>query len=88
MSLGINKLIGPKVGAAGKITLSGTTGVVEFPKLAGAVADYVVMLTPNSNALAYVSTALAAIANTDEWGFTITGGSGAVVNWAVVKIGA
>lgn len=88
MSLGINKLIGPKVAAAGKITLSGTTGVVEFPELAGVVGDYVVMLTPNSNALAYVSTPLAAIASTDEWGFTITGGSGAVVNWAVVKVGA
>lgn len=88
MSLGVGKLIGPKVAAAGKVTLSGTTGVVQFPALVGVVADYVVMVTANSATLAYVSTAMAAISDTDQWGFTVTGGSGAVVNWTVVKIGS
>jgi len=88
MSLGVAKLIGPKVSAAGKITLTGTTGVVEFPALVGAVSDYVVILSANTSAHVYVSTALAAISDTDQWGFTATGGSGAVVNWAVVKIGS
>lgn len=87
MSLGVAKLIGPKVSAAGKITLTGTTGVVEFPALVGVVGDYIVMVTANTSTHVYVSTALAAIASTDEWGFTVTGGSGAVVNWAVVKVG-
>lgn len=87
MSLGIKKLIGPKVAAAGTETLSGTTGVVEFPELAGAVTDYIVILTSNSATAPYVSTGLAAVASTDTWNFTITAGSGAVVSWAVVKIG-
>lgn len=87
MSLGVAKLIGPKVAAAGKITLTSTTGVVEFPALVGTVSDYVVMLSANTSTHVYVSTALAAIADTGEWGFTITGGSTALVNWAVVKIG-
>jgi hypothetical protein len=87
MSLGVAKLIGPKVSAAGKVTLSGTTGVVEFPALVGAVSDYVVMLSANTSTHVYVSTAMAAISSTDQWGFTVTGGSGAVVNWTVVKIG-
>lgn len=87
MSLGVAKLIGPKVCAAGKVTLSGTTGVVQFPALVGVVGDYVVMLTANSNTLAYVSTAMAAVSDTDQWGFTVTGGNGAVVNWTVVKTG-
>lgn len=88
MSLGVSKLIGPKVSAAGKVTLSGTTGVVEFPALVGSVSDYVVMVSANSSTLAYVSSALAvAGATADQWTFTATGGSGAVVNWAVIKIG-
>lgn len=88
MSLGVSKLIGPKVAAAGKVTLSGTTGVVEFPALVGAVTDYVVMVSANSSTLAYVSSALAVSGTTsDQWTFTATGGSGAVVNWTVVKIG-
>lgn len=87
MSLGVAKLIGPKVAAAGKVTLSGTTGVVQFPALVGEVGDYVVMLSANTSAHVYVSTAMAAVSDTDMWGFTATGGSGAVVNWTVVKVG-
>ncbi len=87
MSLGVSKLIGPKVAAAGRVTLSGTTGVVQFPALVGAVTDYVVMVSANSSTLAYVSSALAAVSGVDQWTFTATGGSGAVVNWTVVKIG-
>ena len=87
MSLGVSKLIGPKVAAAGKITLTGTTGVVEFPALVGVVGDYVVMLSANTSDHVFVSTPMAAIVDTDQWGFTVTGGSGAVVNWTVVKVG-
>ena len=87
MSLGVGKLVGPKVAAAGAATLSGGTFAVEFPALAGAVTDYIVMLSANANTLPYVSVALAAITDTDEWGFTITGGTSDVVNWAVVKVG-
>lgn len=87
MSLGVAKLIGPKVSAAGKITLTGTTGVVEFPALVGSVNDYVVILSANTITHVFVSTAMAAVSGTDMWGFTITGGSAAVVNWTVIKVG-
>lgn len=87
MSLGVHKLIGPRVSAAGTETLSGTTGVVEFPALTGSPSDYIVILTSNGATAAYVSTALDDVADTDTWNFTITAGSGAVVSWAVVKIG-
>lgn len=87
MSLGVKKLIGPKVVAAGTETLSGTTGTVEIPELTGSVSDYVVVLTSGSATAAYVSTGLAAVADTDTWNFTITAGSGATVSWIVVKTG-
>ena len=87
MSLGVNKLIGPRVCAAGAKTLSGTTGTVVVPKLTGVVGDYVVILSANTSTHVYVSTALAAVSDTDDWSFVITGGSGAVVNWTIVKTG-
>lgn len=87
MSLGVSKLIGPKVAAAGKVTLSGTSGVVQFPALVGSVLDYIVILTPTTNAVSYVSSGLATISSTDDWTFTASGGSGSVLNWCVVKKG-
>ena len=87
MSLGVNKLIGPKVVAAGTFTPSGTTSVVQFPALAGATTDYVVMLTGTTSTVVYLSTGLAAVASTGDWGFTATGSSAAPINWTVVKTG-
>lgn len=87
MSLSVTKLIGPKVCAAGAKTLTGTTGTVVIPALTGVVGDYVVMLSANTSAHVYVSTAMAAVTDTDDWSFVITGGSGAVVNWTVAKTG-
>lgn len=87
MSLGVHKLIGPRVVAAGSETLVGTTGTVEIPALSGAVGDYCIQLTGVSTTVPYVSTALAAVADTDTWNFIITGGSGQVVHWVVIKKG-
>lgn len=87
MSLGVHKLIGPKVVACGVETLSGTTGVVEVPTLPGVVGDYVVMTQSNGSTASYVSSALAAVADTDTWHFTITAASSAVVSWVIVKKG-
>jgi len=87
MSLGVNKIIGPRVMAAGAEKLSGTSGVVEIPALAGIVDDYIVMLTGTSATESYLSVALAAVANSDNWKFTITGGDDEVVNWMIVKKG-
>lgn len=87
MSLSIKKLIGPHIVAAGTETLSGTTGVIELPEQAGSASEYAVFLSNNSSTHAYVSTALAAVASTDTWNFTVTAGSGDVVKWQVVKLG-
>lgn len=87
MSLSVGKLIGPKVAAAGSAVLSGTTGVVRFPALVGAVTDYVVILTSSTSTAAYASSGLATVADTDDWTFTITSGSGTTVAWAVIKTG-
>ena len=87
MSLGIGKLVGPKVSAAGSATLVGTTGTVSFPALVGLPANYVVILTGNSATVPYVSTALATVGGSGDWSFVITAGNNAVVGWAVVKMG-
>lgn len=81
MSLGVHKLIGPRVCAAG----SAVPGDVVFPALSGDVGDYVVMLTGDS-AVATLTDALAAVSDSGDWGFTI-GGSADLVNWLVVKTG-
>lgn len=88
MSLGVHKLIGPHVVACGTETLGGGgTGTVELPKQAGVVGDYVVMLTGVSATVPRVTGALAAVAGTDTWNFTITGGASEAVHWCVVKKG-
>lgn len=79
-TLGVNKLIGPHIVAAGKITLSGTSGAVQIPTLSGTVAEYGVFLTPSSATVASYSSFTTS-------GFTVTAGSGATVYWQVVKLG-
>lgn len=87
MSISNKKIVGPKVVCAGSETLSGTTATIEIPEQTGTVSDYIVMLTNNSSTNAYVSTALAAVTDTDTWNFTVTAGSGDVVYWSVQKKG-
>ena len=86
-SLSVKKLLGAHVVAAGNETLVGTTGVVEVPAPAGVVGDYFVALQTNSATAGYVSTALAAVADTGNWTFTVTAASNAVVNWMLVAKG-
>jgi hypothetical protein len=86
-SLGVEKLIGPKIVAAGHETLVGTTGVVEVPAPAGAVTDYMVFLQTDSATAAFVSVALAAVAGSDAWSFTVTAANNAEVDWCLVKKG-
>jgi hypothetical protein len=87
MSLSVSKLIGPKVAAAGQVTLSGTNAYVRFPALAGSVGDYVVILTNNSATNPHISSILTPISNTDDWRFEVTAGSGDIVSWAVINTG-
>ena len=85
-SLGVNKLVGPHIVAAGGETLSGTDDVIEIPAQAAAITEYFVLVSNDSSTHAYISTALATQAN-GGWDFTITAGSGDVVKWAVVRVG-
>lgn len=87
MSLAVSKLIGPKVCAAGQVTLSGTSGYVRFPALAGAVTNYIVILTGNSSTNPHIFSILAPIVGTDDWRFGIAAGSGDIVSWAVINVG-
>lgn len=84
MSLGVSKLVGPKIACAGTCVLSGTTGVVLIPDQ-GTLTDYIVILQSRTATAAYVSSALAQ--SSGSWTFTITGSSGATVDYLVVKIG-
>ncbi len=80
MSLAVHKLIGPRVVSCGTTTLSGTTGSVYYPTLVGTASQYAVFLSSN-------------MATSPNWGlfttssFNITAGSGAIVNWEIVKQG-
>lgn len=58
MSLGVHRLIGPRVVGAGSVTLTGTVGNVYFPTLPGGSSLYSVQLTGNSSASPYVSKVL------------------------------
>ncbi len=86
-SMGVEKLIGPKIVACGREILSSTTAVVETPAPSDSISNYIVLLTTHSATVAYISTDLAAIASTGMVNFTITAGSGATVDWALVKKG-
>ena len=85
-TLGVNKLVGPRVMAAGSQVFSGTTTVVEMPALAGDVGDYVVMLTGNHATIPHISTALGATTG-GAWHFTATGADTSTLHWMVVKKG-
>ena len=89
MSLGVAKLIGPKVVGANTVTLSGSgTATVAIPAPVGTTSQYVVMLTSNnSGTTPYISTGLATVANSSDWNFVITGANNAVVNWCLVNVG-
>ena len=87
VTLGVGKLIGPHIVAAGTETLSGTTATIELPAPASSVTGYAVFLSNNSSTHAYVSTALVVSSEVDTWKFVVTAGSGDIVKWMVVKLG-
>jgi hypothetical protein len=83
MSLGVNKLIGPRVVAAGTATIGGGgTVAVAIPELTGSTSDYIVMATDTNSTVAAVNVTAFALT-----GFTLKGTAAHVVNWAVVKVG-
>jgi hypothetical protein len=86
MTLGVEKLVGPRVVAADTVTLSGTTATVKLPVLDGSASDYIVTATDAD------TTAAAAVAATITMDATATtvsfkGPSGSAVYYSIIKKG-
>lgn len=82
--LGVDKLIGPRAVAIGKVTLSGGAATVHIPVLPGSASNYAVIATDTTGAAA-VSATLSIGAN----GTTLTfGGTGThVISYGVFNTG-
>lgn len=83
-SIGVDRLIGPRVVAAGRVTLSTGSGTAVLPLLDGVVTDYIVIATDRTAAAA-VKAVLAF--NTNDSTITFTGTSSDVIQYAVIKVG-
>ncbi len=82
MSLGVSKLVGPRVALAGSATVGGGgTVAVDYPTLTGVAGDYIVVATDTHSTVAAVNvTAL----STSQ--LTLKGTAAHVINWVIVKI--
>jgi len=86
VSLSVNNFIGPRVVAAGSVKLDGVTGIINIPAQVGNPRDYCVMLTNNSASNPYVSSGITE--NETGWYFSVTAGSGDLVNYLVLRSGS
>jgi hypothetical protein len=82
-SLGVGKLIGPRVVAAGSATVGGGGTVnVDFPTLPGLAAQYVVLATDTNATVAAVNVTAFTTSQ-----LTLKGTATHVINWMIVKVG-
>lgn len=84
MTLGVEKLLGPRVMAVSKAVLSGGAATVTFPQpLPGSKTNYFVFLTT------FASAANVGVVTDDADGnfasFTIAGTGSNTINWVVVR---
>lgn len=86
LSLGVNRLVGPKIIYAGILVLEGESGVVYIPEQAGKVCDYCVFVSNSSSVHAFLSSPLTDVAARSQWRFGVTAGNNDIVNYIVVKI--
>ena len=87
MSLGVEKLIGPRVVAADSVTLDGSGDAeVVLPLLPGAVTDYIVTATDSDTSGATAVTASMAF-NANDTTLTFKGTAANVINWTITKKG-
>lgn len=86
LSIGANKLIGPRIVAAGTKTLSGGAGTVVLPALAGSSSNYVVMVTDTNASATAVSGSLSISAGTSTT-LTLAGTGSHVLAYVIVKVG-
>jgi len=83
-SMGVEKLIGPRVVYAGQDTLSGGTLAVVLPVLDGVAGDYIAVCTDVT--AAQPVKAVITLGSNDTT-LTLTGTSTDVINWAIIKVG-
>lgn len=83
-TVGVGRLLGPKVMAADHATLSSGTIVVTLPLLPGVVGDYIVVTGNKTNENA-VKAVLTFTSNASV--VTIDGTGSDVVAWAIIKAG-
>jgi hypothetical protein len=87
MSLGVEKLIGPRVVAADEVVLDGSgDATVVLPLLDGVVGDYIVTATDSNTAGATAVTASMAFTATNTV-LTFKGTATHVIVWSIVKKG-
>lgn len=84
-SMGANRLVGPRVIAAGTATSASGTATVLLPKISGDATDYVVMVTDTNATAAAVSGSLAN--NTNDTTLTLKGTDTHVLSWSIVSVG-
>jgi hypothetical protein len=84
LSIGASKLIGPRVVAAGRVTLAAGTLTLVLPPAAGVAANYVCVATDETGANA-VKTVLTNPATGLQVVFTGTGTD--VVQYSIIKVG-
>jgi len=83
-TVGVGRLIGPRVVAAGTVTLDSGAATEVLPKLTGNASEYIVLATDQTAANA-VSASLAN--NTNDTTITFAGTTTHVISWAIVKVG-
>ena len=87
MSLGVEKLIGPRVIAADEVTLDGSgDATVVLPLLDGVVGDYIVSATDSDTSGATAVTASMAFGVSDTT-LTFKGTAANVIVWSIIKKG-
>lgn len=85
-SMGVERLIGPRVVVADTLTLNGTgSGIVNLPVLPGSLTDYIVNVTSASASTTAVVGILSAGPGSTI--ITITGVANGVVAYSVIKKG-
>ena len=85
MTLGVGRLIGPRVMAAGTAVLSSGTLDVILPALDGVTGDYMVLCGDASGTAAATSATIAISGTTTT--LTLKGTGTNTVKWAVIKVG-
>lgn len=82
--IGVERLLGPRVVAAGSKALTTGAATVVLPLLPGVVGDYIVLVTDATAANA-CSGVLSF--NTNDTTITLAGTSSDTIQWAIVKVG-